>query len=104
MQSDQRCSTFGLVPTFDLSSSSNIISWNRIRIYLLTYRADEFIQQQLALSCILMMSLVILILQLCVMLLDSKPPLYDNLIKREAISTGLTVVMFGERLLYINWV
>ena len=37
---------YGLLPHFELNKNSNIISWNKIRLYLQTYRAEHFNQEQ----------------------------------------------------------
>jgi hypothetical protein len=38
--------TYGLLPQFELDHTENIVSYNRIRVYLQTFEADEFNHEQ----------------------------------------------------------
>ena len=55
---------FGLLPTFDFSTKRNIISWNRIRIFLQTYEQHNFSVSQHKITWILLIPLVFLAVKL----------------------------------------
>ena len=81
MRSEERTPHYGLLPTFELDTPSNIIAWNRIRLYLLTFDSEVFIRRQLSLSAILLISLCILAFQLF-QFMSAEQLMYDNLIVR----------------------
>ena len=95
MRGQERTKHFGLLPTFNLDEPVNILAWNRIRLYLLTYETELFTRRQLSLSGIFLVSLGILAMQIKRSILLEEE-LYNNLIVREPVSTGLTTILFDQ--------
>lgn len=60
----KRLPHFGLLPTFDFSTKRNIISWNRIRVFLQTYEQHNFSMSQHKITWILFIPVVFLTVKL----------------------------------------
>ena len=53
MKPSHRVKSFGLLPTFDLASTANMIAWNKMRIFLQTYEIKASRKRQLSVVWVL---------------------------------------------------
>ncbi len=60
----QRHSTYGLLPHFELNSPGNIVAWNKIRCFLQTFQAVEFHQEQQKIFFVAFVSLALVVVKL----------------------------------------
>ena len=61
MLAHKRFPNHGLLPTFELDCAANVVAWNRVRLYLQTYKKSSFSKQQLIVTFVSAINVVLLV-------------------------------------------
>jgi hypothetical protein len=83
----------GLLPTFEFQTATNIIAWNRIRLFLQTYDSHNFAKQQHQVTWILMIPLIFILGKISVMLLGTS---FNEALSEDAHAAGLKFLLHHD--------
>jgi hypothetical protein len=82
-----------LLPTFELDCPGNVVAWNRIRLYLQTYKTSAFSKQQLIVTFVSGINVVLLVAVFVSTFFDPRIPAATS---ENATAAG-GLAMFGRR-------